>query len=151
MTFQASKAKRRPKRRPLLAPAYWGTIAEAAAALTAATLVTRFLPFKRYIGFGVRPVASSREDSPQDVVRIVNALGDRLPFRAVCLQRGLALQWMLRRRGIDAALHYGIRLTGAGEQIAAHVWVSADDNVLLGAPQHEQYAEVARYPAPSAA
>jgi hypothetical protein len=54
---------------------------------------------------------------------------------------------MLRRRGIDAVLHYGVRIPRDGEKIAAHVWVSVDDEVLLGASQHQDYTEVARYPA----
>jgi hypothetical protein len=53
---------------------------------------------------------------------------------------------MLRRRGVNAVLHYGIQLKKTGEELEAHVWVSADGEVLLGAPLHERYTEVARYP-----
>ena len=138
--------KRRAASQPLLAPRHWGTIAEAGAALAAASLLTRLLPFKRYIGLGALRRAGGPRPADRDMARIVDALADRLPFRAVCLQRGLALQWMLRRRGVDAILHYGIQLTEAGEELAAHVWVSVGDEVILGAPQHEHYTEVARYP-----
>lgn len=130
----------------LLAPRHWGTIAEASLLLAAVSLATRLLPFRRYIGFGARHVAIRRPLRRPETARIVDALGRRLPFRAVCLQQGIALQWMLRRRGVDAILHYGVLLPKGGGEILAHVWVSVDNQVLLGAPQHRNYAEVARYP-----
>lgn len=76
----------------------------------------------------------------------MEALGRRMPFRALCLQQGIAFQWMLRRRGINAVLHYGIFLPEGGGDMLAHVWVSVDGKVLLGHREREGYAEVARYP-----
>jgi hypothetical protein len=141
---------RRTAARPLLARRHWGTIAEAGLALAAASVVTRLLPFKRYIDLGARPLRANCAKESLETARIIDAIGDRVPFRAVCLQRGLALQWMLRRRGVDAILHYGVQLTKSGEELAAHVWVSVGGRVLLGGPQHELYTEVARYPQPRA-
>ncbi|WP_426267124.1 lasso peptide biosynthesis B2 protein [Sphingomonas sp. LHG3443-2] len=130
----------------LLARRHWGTIVEAGLALAAASAATRLLPFKRYIRLGARPLDRAGSTTEHETSRIMDALGRRAPFRAVCLQRGLALQWMLRRRGIDAILHYGVQMPREAKKITAHVWVSVDGRVLLGAPQHEQYTEVARYP-----
>ncbi|WP_338503807.1 lasso peptide biosynthesis B2 protein [Sphingomonas kaistensis] len=132
---------------PLLVRRNWGAIAEAGLALAAASAATRLLPFKRYIRLGARPLERVSRAGGIETARIVDALGRRAPFRSVCLQRGIALQWMLRRRGIDAILHYGVRMPREGKAITAHVWVSVDGSVILGAPQHEQYSEVARYPA----
>ncbi len=131
---------------PLLARRHWGTIVEAGLALAAASAATRLLPFKRYIRLGARPLVRAGPTTEYETSRIMDALGRRAPFRAVCLQRGIALQWMLRRRGIDAILHYGVQMPREAAKITAHVWVSVDGRVLLGAPQHEQYTEVARYP-----
>lgn len=131
---------------PLLAPRHWRRIIEAGVALTAASAATRLLPFNRYIHLGARPLTRARRPGDPEIASIVEAVGRRLPFRAVCLQQGLALQWLLRRRGVDAVLHYGIQLPTDGD-ILAHVWVSVDGKVLLGAPQHAGFAEVARFPA----
>lgn len=141
-----TEARRRISREELTAPRHWGTILEAGAALVAASLATRLLPFRRYIGLGARPLKRRRGLSGVEEARILAAIANRVPFRAVCLQRGLALQWMLRRRGVDAVLHYGVQMKPEGEEIAAHVWVSVDGEVLLGAPQHLLYTEVAHYP-----
>jgi hypothetical protein len=145
-----SGSRRRLADRPLLARRHWSTILEAGLALTTASAITRLLPFNRYIGMASLPISGERSCDLGEAARIVDAIGKRLPFRAVCLQRGLALQWMLRRRGIDAVLHYGIRIRDNEDELAAHVWVSVGGAVLLGAPQHERYAEVARYPATKA-
>jgi hypothetical protein len=121
----------------LLAPRQWSTIVEAGLALAVASAATRLLPFNRYIGLGAKRLGRAGGADGQAAAQIVDAIADRMPARAVCLQRGLAYQWMLRRRGKDAILHYGIKLADQGEEIAAHVWVSVAGTVLLGAPQHE--------------
>lgn len=131
---------------PLLARRHWGALAEASLALAVAAMATRLLPFRRYITLGALTIERSANPSWGEVPRIVDALGRRAPFRAVCLQRGIALQWMLRRRGVDAILHYGVQMTTDGGSIGAHVWVSVEERVVLGAPVHENYTEVARYP-----
>lgn len=131
---------------PLLVPRYWFTIIEATAALGTASLLTRLLPFHSYIGLGARRIRGVASSNPRELTRIIDAIAARLPIRAVCLQRGLALQWMLRRRGVDAVLHYGIQLAPIGEQITAHVWVSVAAQVVLGGPQDQLYTEVMRYP-----
>lgn len=136
----------RAARPSLLERRHWGTIAEAGLALAAVSVATRLLPFKRYIKLGARPLDRAGRVDSDMAPRIMDALGRRVPFRAVCLQRGIALQWMLRRRGVDAVLHYGVRMPSEGNKLTAHVWISVDDDVLLGAPQHEHYTEVARYP-----
>ena len=52
-----------------------------------------------------------------------------MPFRAVCLQQALACQIMLRRRGVEARLHYGVAI---GERLEAHVWVSVGNRIVIG-------------------
>lgn len=131
---------------PLLVRRHWGTIFEAGLALAAASVATRLLPFNRYIILGARPLRRGCSADGNEAARIVDAVGRRAPFRAVCLQRGIALQWMLRRRGVKAVLHYGVRMPPDSKAITAHVWISVDGQVMLGAPQHEHYTEVARYP-----
>ncbi|HVP05124.1 MAG TPA: lasso peptide biosynthesis B2 protein [Dehalococcoidia bacterium] len=64
---------------------------------------------------------------PEDIqqayllARDVGAVARRLPRKARCLQRSLALSWMLRRRGMNSRLRFGVR---NGEQgIQAHAWI----------------------------
>jgi hypothetical protein len=75
----------------------------------------------------------------------VGACADRVPWKAVCFQRGLALHWMLRRRGIASVLHYGIA-QGNDRGLRAHVWISADGRVVLGGAEAAEFTCVASFP-----
>ena len=64
-----------------------------------------------------------------------------------CLERSLALWWLLRREGIEAELHIGARKTES--QFEAHAWVEWRGVVLNDSPDiHKHYA---RFDAPIAA
>ena len=52
---------------------------------------------------------------------------------------------MLRRRGIDARLHYG--LTNDNEaDLKAHVWVEALGETIVGGDEAGEYVRVATFP-----
>lgn len=121
-------------------------LVEAVAALLAAWAAVRFLPFRRAVASGSRALGTSAVAVDLDAIsRSVAVAGKRVPWRAVCLQQGLALQWMLRRRGIDARLHYGVGY-GASADLQAHVWVTVGDDIVIGAEQVPLVKCVASYP-----
>ncbi|MEA3063964.1 MAG: hypothetical protein QOJ27_392, partial [Sphingomonadales bacterium] len=111
----------------------WLLLAEALAALALASLAIALLPFRR-----VAAAASARgrrepRVDPETVRRVRGAVqgwARRVPWKAVCFQRGLALHWMLRRRGIRSVLLYGARRKGDG--LAAHVWVDVEGKTVIG-------------------
>ena len=69
------------------------------------------------------------------------------PARKNCLERSMALWWLLWREGVEGELHVGARKQG--ERFEAHAWVEWDGQVLNDNEQvHEHYA---RFHAPIAA
>ena len=122
-------------------------LAEALLAVAVASAAIRFTPFKRAIRMGSLRLAGPPVpgDIAEDVRRAVEAAARKVPWRAMCIQKGLALQWMLRRRGIDARLHYGIARDEAGD-LEAHVWVAADDRVVIGGAEAPRFKCVATFP-----
>jgi hypothetical protein len=124
-------------------------VVEASLALAAAAAVVHLVPFRRAIRFGsgALPVVGAEPavDILRRIERSVEQAAARVPWRTVCLQKGLALQWMLRRRGVDARLHYGIGKDETGA-LCAHVWVSAGQTMLIGGEQAPQFRTVAIYP-----
>ena len=84
-----------------------GLLVEAVGALALSCAAVAFLPFRRAIRLGSVSPAPGRSGSVSDCVWAIEAAARRTPLRAVCIQKGLALQRMLRRRGADARLHYG--------------------------------------------
>ena len=137
-------ARPRPRRRTL---SDWLLLAEGLVALTAASLAIALLPFRRVAAAAsVRGRRVPRRD-PETVRRVRGAVigwARRVPWKAVCFQRGLALHWMLRRRGIRSVLVYGARQRGDG--LAAHVWVDVDGVTVIGGEEAPDFACLARFP-----
>ncbi|WP_363321767.1 lasso peptide biosynthesis B2 protein [Sphingomonas sp.] len=135
------------KRRP------WRLVIEAALFLTVAATAIAVLRFPR-----LARLASGRaglmtfcadERFIGEIRRALDAATRRLPFRTKCFERGLAAQWMLRRRGIDSTLFYGAALETDGA-LSAHVWVRAGDIAVVGCENASDYALLACFPAENA-
>src|SRR4051794_24590407 len=90
----------------------WLLAGEALASLVWASLAIAFLPFRKVAGMAStapsRPVTSLDTGLPRRIRWAVDAWARRVPWRAVCFQRGLAAHRMLRRRGYGSILHYGV-------------------------------------------
>ena len=120
-------------------------VVEAILTLAVAAAAVAFAPYRRAVKLGSRPLAARRQSNPEDIVWSVNAASARVPWRAMCFERGLALQWMLRRRGHDARLVYGARMKEQSG-LDAHVWVTLDDRILIGGEEAETYGSLATHP-----
>lgn len=123
-------------------------LVEALAILAAASLAIRLLPFRRVAAAAARERPLSAAADGRLLARVrwsVDAWGRRVPWRAVCFQRGLAVHWMLRRRGIASVLHYGAaRLPDEG--LSAHVWVSVGSRIVTGGGEAPRFARLASFP-----
>jgi hypothetical protein len=119
-------------------------LAEAVAELLRAWFAIRFLPFRWVVASGSIALGrGSTERTVDQLVWAVTSASAHTPWRSVCFQQGLALQRMLRRRGFDARLHYGIANPGG---LKAHVWISVDGKIVIGGGPAPDYKCVAIYP-----
>ena len=118
-------------------------------ALLHAWIAVRFLPFAQAIRSGSVPLpeqpAPRHDRTARELGWAVRAAARRLPLRTVCIHKGLALQRLLRRRGIDAVLHYGAAFD-SGSALHAHVWVAADGLVLIGEEEAAGFRSLATFP-----
>jgi hypothetical protein len=71
--------------------------------------------------------------------RMVLAAARNSPIPSTCLERSLALWWLLACQGIASQFRIGVRKDG--EKFAAHAWVERD-GVAIGEPEasHLHYA-----------
>ena len=128
----------------------FGQFAEAACALTVAWLAIRILPFRRLMQttqIGRAPVERSlaeRNDVAVAVRRAVKRAARRLPWPIVCFPEAMAAHWMLRRRGADSRLHYGLR--SSDEKLSAHVWVTLGGEIVIGEERDNAHRCVAVFP-----
>jgi hypothetical protein len=122
---------------------------EALLALAWSSLLVRWLPFRtvlRLAGRGTqrRGQPAAAQSIVAEIVWAVQAIGRRVPWRAVCFQQGLAVHQLLRKRGIGTVLHYGV---GQGpEGLKAHVWVTHEDRAVIGGEEAPSFACLASVP-----
>lgn len=123
---------------------------EAFVSLLRAWLFWRYRPFDHSIQCSsIRlPARPKVWGAPQidQLMRSIESVAGRVPFKAVCYQKGLAAQFMLRRRGVDAILHYGVYQDA--EALRAHVWVSVGGRDVMGGETKKGFIELTRFPEP---
>lgn len=124
-------------------PAERRLLAEALLLLPAAATAIRLRSFPKVVGFGAVALGKATPVSVRALTSAVLAAARRMPFRALCFEQGLTVQRMLRRRGLDARLHYGI---APGEELKAHVWVSVDGEIVHGGESAAEFVEVGAWP-----
>jgi hypothetical protein len=124
---------------------------EATLWLAVAGLAIAVLPFRHVGRLAARPIRRP-EPLPQERRREVKRIrwaimvsAPRVPWRAVCFQRGLAAQFMLRRRGVPSVLYYGAEMDDGGD-LSAHVWVRDGVVDVVGGEIAFRYALLATFP-----
>ena len=116
---------------------------EAMAWLILARLLIARVRFGRWRSWLGTPVAAEPGDlrlrldanlARRRLARAVLRGAARLPGESRCLAQAMALQWMLRRRGLGGVIHLGV-LPGQrrGGLDALHAWVTHANEVLVGA------------------
>lgn len=114
----------------------------------------RWLPFRRVMDSaagrsrGPAPAPEARRLLVAQARWAVERGARALPWRTLCFEKGLALHWLLRRQGIASQLHYGIGELTA-DSLSAHVWVSVDGAIVIGAGAASRHACVLIRPDPT--
>jgi hypothetical protein len=92
-----------------------------------------------------KPAQQLRQAKVTNIRWAIVTAARRVPWRAVCIQQGLAAQFMLRRRGIPSVLYYGAAQdfrTG----LSTHVWVRDGDFDVVGGEISYRFAILATFP-----
>ena len=76
---------------------------------------------------------------PRRVAYIVRKVAHHVPFHAVCLPQAMALQWMLRRRGVPSRLVFGTRREAGGMGLEFHAWLTVAGECVIGAEEAETF------------
>lgn len=142
---KAAPVPRRRASKAALTRRYWRLLTAASMTLAMARLSLAIGPFRRAIHFGSVPLGGRSYAKADEIIWAITAIAKRVPFRAKCIEQGLAAQRLLRQSGIDARLHYGARQDGEGK-LTAHVWVTIDRKIVLGGREAPGFTEIAAYP-----
>lgn len=117
-------------------------VAEATALLIIARLLVWLVPIRYWRRSLGRVVTGSIDQAvagkrpPLDLRRLSRAVTratQHLPGISKCLPQAMAMQWMLKRRGIGSALVFGILPANQRDHAdALHAWVEIGDTVVIG-------------------
>jgi hypothetical protein len=121
-------------------------VLEAALWLGLSRLMLLILPIGR-----IAPWLQRVPDSgPRDLATVlavrhaVTIAARNVPWNAVCLPQAMAAKAMLARRGQGSALHLGAgKLDGGG--LAAHAWLEAGGEIVVGEAGVADMAPLARF------
>lgn len=97
--------------------------------LTRALLATLGLDRTRRLLSTARPCRADQRRA-EELARAMLCASHRLPFATSCLDRAVALWWLLSRERIAATLRIGVRKADE-TTLSAHAWVEHDGRVLL--------------------
>ncbi len=109
-------------------------VAECIAMLAAARVALRTIQSRKLLpGAGHVTPGSGASAPPAAAVRVgatLEKIAPAMPFRAMCLEKALAGQWMLRRRGIRTTLFLG--MAKEGSTYLAHAWLRCNGATITG-------------------
>jgi hypothetical protein len=115
--------------------------------LSLSSAAVALLPFRRALAYGSAKLGNPESSaSVPDLVWAVETVARRLPLRALCIERGIAVQRLLRKAGVDALLHYGAHHEARSGDLQAHVWVTVDGEAVIGGEEAEAFSEIATFP-----
>ncbi len=106
-------------------------LAQATVLLSAVRLALKVVTVNRLQGFAESKLTAQRKNEPLSAERIawiVRVAAEKGPHYARCLEQSLVLNWLLRRRGVDAHIMFGARKLN--EQMEAHAWVEVNGATL---------------------
>ena len=103
------------------------------------------LPFRRIAAWlgtlgAESPATAAPEEirSAEEVGWAVGVLARRVPWDGRCLAQALAATGMLRRRGLEGTVSFGVR-RGESAGFDAHAWLRLGSCVVTGGPGHQRF------------
>jgi len=128
-------------------------LGEALLALLIARGVMLFLPFRRIAEWLGTPGAESPVAAAPDEIRMAQEVGwavgviaRQVPWDGRCLAQALAATGMLRRRGMEGTVSFGV-CEGQGKSAGfdAHAWLRFGSCVVTGGPEHQRYKVITTF------
>jgi len=116
--------------------------------LLTARVALRWIPVTRIVAWKQRPLprgtdSISAEARCRRVRHAVLVVARYSPISFVCFPRCLAACALLRSKGIESRLHYGV--TREGDKLITHTWLEACGEILIGGEVADQYSTLAIY------
>ena len=118
---------------------------EALIALAIARIAMALLPFRRIASWMGTPGAETPDTATNAEICVAEEIGwavavlaRRVPWDGRCLAQALAGTGMLRRRGLEGTVSFGVR-RGEIAELDAHAWLRFGSCMVTGGPGHQRF------------
>lgn len=139
------------RRFPRLPSARKFLLCEALASLAAARIVLACVPFRRIAAWlgtsgAEGPAGATPEETrtAEAVGWAVGVMGGRVPWDGRCLAQALAATSMLRRRGVEGTVSFGV-CEGESAEFDAHAWLRVGTLIVTGGPGHDRFKTITTF------
>lgn len=117
-------------------------IAEALPALAISRCLILLLPFRQIASLmgeinQEAPYAQTDQQVTTRIGTILRWQSRYLPWRSMCFEQAVAGMLMLKRRGIDCTIYFGVR--NQSQAIKAHAWLRSGEQIITGAAGYESF------------
>ena len=109
------------------------------------------LPFRRIAAWLGTPGVESSAETTVEATRMaeeigwaVDVLARRVPWDGRCLAQALAATAMLRRRGLEGTVSFGV-CQGETEAFNAHAWLRLGSCIVTGGPGHQRFKNLTTF------
>jgi hypothetical protein len=143
---RARKVRSLSRRLREVGPGGWLLLFKTFCLLLAAKAALRWLPVKKIIGWKQRAVERQNEATEEELLRARHAVlvvARYSPVRFVCFPQCLAASALLRAKGIESRLHYGV--ARADDKLVTHTWLEAGGQIVIGGEVAADYSKLAVY------
>lgn len=128
-----------------ISPSRQWLLSEALIALAIARIAMALLPFRRIAAWIGTPGAETPATATvaeiyiaEEIGWAVGVLARRVPWDGRCLAQALAATWMLRRRGLEGTVSFGV-CRGGSTELDAHAWLRFGSCMVTGGPGHQRF------------
>jgi hypothetical protein len=117
--------------------------------LAAAKLALKSVPVSRIVAWKQRPIRRVQTDATvireqcRRVRHAILVVSRYSPVQFVCFPQCLAASALLRERGIESLLHYGV--ARVDDKLVTHTWLEAGGEIVIGGEVAAQYSRLAMY------
>lgn len=100
--------------------------------------------FGRQAGLAGQEAAAANQELQKSVRWAISATSSRVPWNANCLAQAIAATIMLRRRGHEGTVYFGVLKNEAG-RCEAHAWLRSGDVIVTGAEGRSGFTVISTF------
>ena len=111
-------------------------------------LIISFRKIATWMGeVGKESSASINPSQTHQLIQVgsaIETISKYTPWKSNCFAQALCSHWILKRKGIDHTIYFGVQ-KDAMKTIKAHAWLRANERIVTGRKGHKSFTVVGKF------